>query len=61
MDPDEPQGFTAKPQTIEYAFNALMSAVADEKPNDRSEKDRYFAILKTEIEKTYAIWRVYCS
>jgi hypothetical protein len=46
---------------IEEKFAELLTAVTDGKPNDRSEKDRYFAILKTEIEKALAIYKVYCK
>jgi hypothetical protein len=46
---------------IEKLFEQLKVAVYAEKPNDRSDRDRYYAILNTELEKAFAIYEVYCK
>lgn len=43
------------------AMDALIAALQKEKPNDRSERDRVFAILKTDAEKMRALYMVYGS
>lgn len=46
---------------VERALLDLLDAIAAEKPNDRSEKDRTMAILKTDAEKLLAWYKLYCS
>ncbi len=43
---------------IEDKFNDLIAALKAKKSSERSEKDRYIAIVVTELEKAYA---VYCK
>lgn len=50
-----------KPDELRVAFLELFIALADAKPNDRSEKDRAFAIIKTELEKVWAYYLVYIA
>ena len=45
---------------IEMLFAQMKEALKAEKPNDRSDRDRYYAILNTELEKAYALYEVYC-
>lgn len=46
---------------IEELFLKLLAAVGSAKPNDRSETDRWFAILKTDLEKAHAFYLIYCA
>lgn len=43
--------------TIENAIAVLRLG----KPNDRSEKDRYWAIVITDLEKSLAVFKTYIS
>lgn len=46
----------------ESIIKILMHALAllqDHKPNDRSEKDRHYAIVITELEKVYAYYKTF--
>ena len=45
---------------VDDALMRLLVAIDHNKPNDRSVRDRHFAILKTEAEKLYAYYRVWC-
>lgn len=40
-------------------FEALLASLRQQKPNDRSDKDRYWAIVITEVEKAKAIFLQY--
>lgn len=42
-------------------FEQLIAALRDIKPNDRSEADRYYAIVITEVEKDKAVYMAYCT
>ena len=44
---------------IEDEFVAFVNALKNAKPNDRSEKDRYFAIVITEVEKAFAVFMTF--
>ena len=44
---------------IDMAFADLEIRVKNAKPNDRSELDRYYAILLTELEKASAYFGIY--
>lgn len=44
---------------IDKMFVELMKEIKESKPNDRSEKDRYVAILLTELEKIYAFFKIF--
>jgi hypothetical protein len=46
-------------EAVLIAFANLLLALEASKPNDRSSKDRYYAITTTEVEKAAAIFRVY--
>lgn len=37
----------------------VLQTVKDNKPNDRSEEDRYWAIVVTDLEKLAAFFRIY--
>lgn len=45
--------------TIVEIFEQLFNALKAEKPNDRSEVDRSYAILLTELEKAYSYFIFY--
>lgn len=47
MSPDE---------EVEAAIIKLFDLVNQHKPNDRSEKDRLWAILRTDVQKLLAFW-----
>ena len=44
---------------IRVQFDSLLEMLRATKPNDRSEVDRYRAIVITEVEKAKAIYLVY--
>lgn len=41
-------------------FGELLLRLREAKPNDRSEADRYHAIVITEVEKAKAVYMAYC-
>lgn len=43
-------------EEVEAAIIKLLELVENNKPNDRSEKDRLWAILRTDTEKLLAFW-----
>lgn len=43
------------------ALKAAHEAVKAEKPNDRSDKDRAYAVTITELEKVIAYFQVYAG
>jgi hypothetical protein len=45
----------------EEQFKAFIDMLKQSKPNDRSEKDRYYAILITELEKIFAFFVMFIS
>jgi hypothetical protein len=42
-------------------FQELLDTLRNAKPNDRSEADRYYAIVITEVEKSKAVYMAYCQ
>ena len=46
-------------ETIDQLFGRLLARLKAYKPNDRSEKGRYCAILITDLEKLWAFFKVY--
>lgn len=57
MDNTEPEAATTIFEALYYALKKMM----EEKPNDRSDLDRYFAICITELEKLIAVYSLYCE
>lgn len=47
-----------KQVSLDAMTNAL-SALRAHKPNDRSEQDRYWAIVITDLEKSIAVFKTY--
>jgi hypothetical protein len=47
--------------TPEGFFDDLLATLREAKPNDRSEQDRYFAIVITDVEKARAVFLTYCA
>ena len=45
---------------VKEGLEALMVVIGDERPGDRSDRDRRYAIVKTELEKVYAYYVTYC-
>lgn len=45
--------------TAEEAFEELLNTLRAQKPNDRSDRDRYWAIVITEVEKAKAVYLTY--
>jgi hypothetical protein len=41
------------------ALDNALSALKHNKPNDRSDKDRYWAIVITDVEKAIAVFETY--
>jgi hypothetical protein len=39
----------------------LRQKIADNKPNDRSDADRNYAIVLTDLQKVQAFWVSYCQ
>ena len=46
----------SKEEVIDRGFIELRNLIHDMKPNDRSEKDRLWAIAMTDLEKGQAFW-----
>ena len=46
---------------LERQIDLLIDMAKSAKPNDRSEQDRYFAVLITDIEKLRAYYLAYCK
>ena len=44
---------------LQEKFVEFITALRNAKPNDRSEKDRYFAIVITEVEKAFAVFMTF--
>jgi len=44
---------------VEQLFVALFEALRAEKPEDRSSRDRAYAVTLTELEKVFAYYQVY--
>lgn len=42
-------------------FQKLLESLRSDKPDDRSTKDRYYAIVITDVEKAYAVFSAYCG
>lgn len=45
-----------KNEKVELAIRHLLMAIDAGKPNDRSEKDRLWAIMRTDTQKLLAFW-----
>ena len=46
----------------EQIYSSLLTALVlmeEKKPNDRSERDRLWAILKTDLQKVEALWSMW--
>lgn len=43
----------------EKKLREALEALKAEKPNDRSDKDRYWAIVITDVEKAIAVFKTY--
>jgi hypothetical protein len=41
------------------SLNDALAGLKAEKPNDRSDKDRYFSILITDLEKVIALYKAW--
>jgi anaerobic ribonucleoside-triphosphate reductase len=39
----------------------LRQKITDNKPNDRSDADRNYVIVLTDLQKVAAFWMVYCQ
>ena len=50
-----------KAQAVFEALQAALQAMKDNKPNDRSEKDRYSAIAITDLEKIISFYGFYVA
>lgn len=46
-----------KEQQVKEAILILLDLLETNKPNDRSEKDRLWAIVRTDAQKLLAFWR----
>ena len=45
-----------KDEEVEAAIIRLLDLLNEYKPNDRSEKDRLWAIIRTDAQKLLAFW-----
>ena len=45
-----------KDEEVEAAILKLLDLLEKNKPNDRSEKDRLWAIIRTDTQKLLAFW-----
>lgn len=48
-------------KTAAEQFEELLASLREQKPNDRSDKDRYWAIVITEVEKAKAVFLTYAQ
>lgn len=48
-------------QDVHAAFLELLNKLTLAKPNDRSSRDRYWAITITEVEKAYAVFQTFAA
>jgi hypothetical protein len=46
---------------IGQELDQLRQKIADNKPNDRSDADRNYAIVLTDLQKVAAFWVAYCE
>lgn len=51
----------AKTSPVARKFDDLLQALRAQKPNDRSDQDRYWAIVITEVEKAKAVFLTYAT
>ena len=59
MERNQPMGSTPEmspDEEVEAAIIHLLDLVKQNKPGDRSDKDRLWAILRTDTEKLLAFW-----
>lgn len=49
------------PERVDVAINELIALAKREKPGDRSERDRYYAIFITDLEKAQAFYFYHCG
>ena len=47
--------------SIEESFESMLTLLRAVKPNDRSEKDRYMAVLIADVERAKAWYMAYCK
>lgn len=52
---------SGKRLTVGGWIDVLAQAVRNEKPGDRSSKDRAYAVLLTDIERIAAWYKTYCD
>lgn len=48
-------------EEVAKSFDFLLLQLEAYKPNDRSKRDRYWAIVNTEVEKAKAVFVTYCK
>jgi hypothetical protein len=48
-------------KTVTWQFEELLAQLREQKPNDRSDRDRYWAIVITEVEKAKAVFVQYAE
>jgi hypothetical protein len=46
---------------IARELEQLRQKITDNKPNDRSDADRNYAIALTDLQKVQAFWAAYCQ
>jgi hypothetical protein len=46
---------------IARELEQLRQKITDNKPNDRSDADRNYAIVLTDLQKVVAFWMAYCQ
>ncbi len=56
MEPYDETPAMLPDEEVEAAIIRLMDLLSAHKPNDRSEKDRKWAIIRTDVEKIYGFW-----
>ena len=56
MEPYEDEQTMTPDEKVDLALRHLLMALDAGRPNDRSEKDRLWAILRTDAQKLLAFW-----
>ena len=56
---EKERNFSTSVYHCDAAIHNAMQTLKDNKPNDRSERDRFFAIAITDMEKVFAYVKLY--
>jgi hypothetical protein len=55
----KPRSQWAKDTEVYIMISDLLEQIKDSKPNDKSDKDKSYSVLKMDVEKIYAYFKVF--